>query len=194
MKGEGGMTEKKTDGRVRYTKMIIRESLIDLMHKKPLAKISVTEICKTAGINRATFYAHYSDPFDLLASIENDIMADIGAGLESAFCPDVTNIQVMLKWVFEYVQINADICTVLLSDTSDTSFLMQVVSMLQERFVESWASARSVTEEDAEYLFTFAAIGSVGLLRKWLQEGMKKTPDEIAEMVMKLSNRGYSAF
>ncbi len=188
------MTEKKTDGRVRYTKMIIRESLIDLMHKKPLAKISVTEICKTAGINRATFYAHYSDPFDLLASIENDIMADIGAGLESAFCPDVTNIQVMLKWVFEYVQINADICTVLLSDTSDTSFLMQVVSMLQERFVESWASARSVTEEDAEYLFTFAAIGSVGLLRKWLQEGMKKTPDEIAEMVMKLSNRGYSAF
>jgi len=194
MKGEAKMAEKKTDGRVRYTKMIIRDSLIALMHDKPLAKITVTEICKTAGINRATFYAHYSDPFDLLRSIEDDMMADIGAGLESAFYPEVTNIQIMLRWVFEYVRKNADVCNILLSDTSDTGFHMQVVSMLQERFVESWASARAVTEEDAEYLFTFAAIGSVGLIRKWLQEGMKKSPDEMAELVLKLSQQGYSAF
>ncbi|NCB50325.1 MAG: TetR/AcrR family transcriptional regulator [Clostridia bacterium] len=192
--GDAEMPEKKADGRVRYTRMVIRESLIALMHKKPLAKITVTEICKLAEINRATFYVHYSDPFDLLSSIEDDMMEDIGAGLENAFYPDVTNIQVMLTWVFEYVRENADICTVLLSDTSDTSFHMQVVSMLQERFVESWASAGAVTEEDAEYLFTFAAIGSVGLIRKWLHEGMKKSPDEMAEMVMKLSNQGYSAF
>lgn len=188
------MPAHKTDGRVRYTKMIIRESLISLMRAKPLAKITVTEICKVAEINRATFYAHYSDPFALLRSIEDDMMAEIGAGLENAFFPNVSNIEVMLTWVFDYVRKNADICNVLLSDTSDTSFHMQVVSMLQERFVSVWASARSVTEEDAEYLFTFAAIGSVGLIRKWLQEGMKKSPGEMAELITKLSNKGYSAF
>ena len=49
------MPEKKQDARVRYTKMMIRNSLLELLRTKPIAKITVTEICEMAGINRATF-------------------------------------------------------------------------------------------------------------------------------------------
>ena len=65
------MPEKKQDARVRYTKMMIRNSLLELLRTKPIAKITVTEICEMAGINRATFYAHYSGPSDLLHALEN---------------------------------------------------------------------------------------------------------------------------
>ena len=64
------MPGKKQDARVRYTKMVVKSSLLELMQTKPVAKITVTEICEKAGINRATFYSHYSDPTDLLHSIE----------------------------------------------------------------------------------------------------------------------------
>ena len=71
------MPGKKQDARVRYTKMVIKSSLMELMQAKPVAKITVTEICERAGINRATFYAHYNDPTDLLQSIERELIDDI---------------------------------------------------------------------------------------------------------------------
>ena len=49
------MPGKKQDARVRYTKMVVKSSLLELMQTKPVAKITVTEICEKAGINRATF-------------------------------------------------------------------------------------------------------------------------------------------
>jgi AcrR family transcriptional regulator len=174
--------------------MVIRNSLIVLLSKKPIAKVTVTEICESAGINRATFYAHYSDPFDLLRSIEEEMMSDITTGLGDAFSKTSANLQETLTWLFEYISENEEICRVLISDSSDTSFQVKVVSMLQERFIDEWTAGKSVTAEEAQYLYTFAAIGSVGMIRKWLADGMKRSPCEMAELVVKLSKEGFSAF
>ena len=51
----------KTDARVKYTKMVLKKALLELMQHKPVNKITVKEICERAELNRATFYAHYSD-------------------------------------------------------------------------------------------------------------------------------------
>ena len=45
----------KTDARVRYTKMRIREAFFNALEENPSAGITVKELCDTAGINRATF-------------------------------------------------------------------------------------------------------------------------------------------
>ena len=63
------MPEKKEDRRTRYSKRVIREALFTLMQEKPLNKISVTEICETADVNRSTFYAYYQDIYDLHTGI-----------------------------------------------------------------------------------------------------------------------------
>lgn len=188
------MTEKREDGRVRYTKMVIRSSLIALLREKPIAKVTVTEICRGANVNRATFYAHYADPVDLLHSIEAETTADITGKLGNAFSTADPDLKETLTRVFEYIRDNAETCAVLLSDGGDNSFQAQVVGMLEKRFISEWTAARAVSREDAEYLYTFAAIGSVGLIHKWLGEGMKKSPAEMADLVLKLSNKGYSAF
>ena len=60
----------KTDARVKYTKMVLKKALLELMQHKPVNKITVKEICERAELNRATFYAHYSDCFDLLPLTE----------------------------------------------------------------------------------------------------------------------------
>ena len=41
-------------------------ALISLLKKKPLEYITVSEICKTAGVNRSTFYLHYETVGELL--------------------------------------------------------------------------------------------------------------------------------
>ena len=60
------MSGGKVDRRVKYTKMVLEDSFIKLLEKKDISQISITEICDNADINRATFYAHYSDQNDLL--------------------------------------------------------------------------------------------------------------------------------
>ena len=60
---------RKTDARIRYTQRILKESFLILLKQKPVNKITVKEVCEMAELNRATFYAHYSDCFALLESI-----------------------------------------------------------------------------------------------------------------------------
>jgi AcrR family transcriptional regulator len=55
------------DRRTKYTKKMIKDTLIDLLLEgKDITKVTVSEICEIADINRATFYRYYLDIFDLL--------------------------------------------------------------------------------------------------------------------------------
>ena len=73
----------KTDARVKYTKMVLKKALLELMQHKPVNKITVKEICERAELNRATFYAHYSDCFDLLESIEEELFEQFERSMQS---------------------------------------------------------------------------------------------------------------
>lgn len=59
----------KDDHRVRLTKMLLHDSMLELMKDRPAGKVTVKELCEKAGVNRATFYAHYPDTYALLDEI-----------------------------------------------------------------------------------------------------------------------------
>ena len=63
--------EKKDNRKVRYTKMVTRDSLMELMKTRSILNIAVKDICDLADISRSTFYDHYKDQFDLLRQIED---------------------------------------------------------------------------------------------------------------------------
>ncbi len=67
---------KKEDLRVRKTKANLYKGILKLLEKKSFEKISITDICKTAMINRSTFYDHYNDKYELLASILDEFKKD----------------------------------------------------------------------------------------------------------------------
>ncbi len=48
------------------TKKALSQTLKELLKKKPLAKISIGDICEHCGINRKTFYYHFKDKYDLV--------------------------------------------------------------------------------------------------------------------------------
>jgi len=71
------MTSTKLDRRKQYTRMVLKDSIMKLLKEKSISTITVKEICKEADINRSTFYAHYSDQYDLLEKIEEEIIEDM---------------------------------------------------------------------------------------------------------------------
>ena len=78
---------KAGDHRVRVTKMLIRRAFTDMIGKMSIERISVKELCQRAGINRGTFYAHYTDIYDLRDKLEQEMMTDFQRALEPCSRP-----------------------------------------------------------------------------------------------------------
>jgi len=61
-----GSCEPNLDPRIRRTRLALQQALAKRLQEKEFDKISVQDITEAAAVNRATFYDHYNDKFDLL--------------------------------------------------------------------------------------------------------------------------------
>lgn len=68
------MKERKVDRRTIITRIVIKDSLLELLHHTPYEKITVTAVCKEAGITRATFYLHYQNMDEVLDETLDDAL------------------------------------------------------------------------------------------------------------------------
>ena len=189
------MEEKKVDRRVRYSLMVIKQSFITLLKKKPISKITIKEICDVADVNRATFYAHYMDQYDLLHQIEQDLIDEInrflcGYDLNANMSVLSEEPIELLDKILEYVKENAELFDLFLNLEEDIHFQQEVIHIIGNQHFASMTADR----ENSEYMFLFYASGSIGVIQKWLRDGMKKSTREMAELIMKLSISGRMAF
>lgn len=181
------MEEKKLDRRVRYTKMVIKESFIALLKQKPISKITVKDICAGADINRATFYAHYTDPYALLREIEEALICDIQQYLTTdAETDDIA----MLSKILQYIRANADMCTVLLSDYSDAHFQQLLRELVGHELGLKLRDSSAFSEEDGAFILTFVLTGCVGIIQQWLDSGMVKSDLALAQLIIRLFYQG----
>lgn len=70
------------DLRIQKTKAAIKSAFLELRKKKPVEKITVTELSRLAEINKATFYLHYSDIYSLTDEMEDEAIDDILSGIQ----------------------------------------------------------------------------------------------------------------
>lgn len=68
------MTQSKTDPRIKRTRKLIMDSFIDLSSDKEFKDITVKDITAEAMINRATFYYHFEDIYDLLEKVLSEVL------------------------------------------------------------------------------------------------------------------------
>lgn len=74
MGGTFDMSKSKTDPRILRTRKLIMDSFIELSGKKEFKEITVKDITTEAMINRATFYYHFEDIYDLLEKVLSEVL------------------------------------------------------------------------------------------------------------------------
>lgn len=62
---------KKNNQRYRDMDIYMKAALLELMRERPFEKITVKSICERAGVNRGTFYSHYTDIYGMLEDAED---------------------------------------------------------------------------------------------------------------------------
>lgn len=70
------------DLRIQRTRKNIINAFLELRAKKPLEKISIKELSEKAEINKATFYLHYRDIYNLSEVLENELIENIISSIE----------------------------------------------------------------------------------------------------------------
>jgi AcrR family transcriptional regulator len=60
------LTQTQLDPRIQRTRELLGQSLMGLLSQKEFEKITVQDITSHAGVNRATFYAHFEDKYALI--------------------------------------------------------------------------------------------------------------------------------
>lgn len=185
--------ETKIDRRIKYTKMVLKQSLLDLLLEKPINKVSVTEICRKADINRNTFYKHYANPEDLLAQIQDEyflITQDILHQLKHS-----STLEAMLTELCRNAAKNHELMQVILTDKGDRVFLERVLEYSYEEVLIAWKRlGLKASDEEFRDIFRFIAHGAIAIIENWLRNGTNEAPEKIAGTLNQLVYHGISAY
>ena len=178
----------KENQRIAISKRLLRESLLRLLQTKELGEISITELCREAEINRATFYKYYSTPQDVLSDITMALIKE----MKKIYRPlrTLDEVKTCVEKICEYVYEHADLIRLLIRANVDME-IAAAISELHQNFREDKESLGVLKGADDETLQMTAAFiggGSYFLIRKWLLEDIRKTPEEVAELIFTILN------
>ncbi len=171
------------DRRIRMTKKILKEALIEIMRTKPINEISIKKICDTADVNRSTFYHHYQSPEDLFDDIINDITADILIILEKSKETGVVSVEVLTK-MLEYIESKRGLFLVLLS-TNGSIGIGERLNSIIGRFIGA-----DNDSEIAVYCAQFISAGLANILWLWLNNETRMSPRDFAELLTTIMTHG----
>jgi AcrR family transcriptional regulator len=183
-------TPIKESRKTRYTRMVIRNSLIELMKQRPITDITIKEICDLADVSRPTFYTHYRDQYDLLQGIEDEIIAyfENVVFVKKSKKQGKREITLMIENVLQYIESNSNSVQVLLSENGDIGFQRKIFSRYVNyvQYMMKNYSEKASGEEKNEYYSIYTVHGIIAIVHHWLKNNMKIQRQDLAKMMVEL--------
>ena len=153
-----------------------------LKEKKP-DRITVSDITKTAGIARSTFYNHYQDIPSLISAVEDKTIHDVFSMMEN-FQPknDRDICSSYFLTLCRYTMENPFLSG-LLSTPHGNDLFEKMLTMLHHYVTETTSNSRPDrhTKEEVSYVITCAIGSTIGVLHKWSRDNFNLAPEVIAE-------------
>lgn len=173
------MTHTRGEGMSKFTKTIIMQTFLKLLNERSFDKITVKDIVEECGINRNTFYYNFKDIYDLVDEILQKEINEIveknkSFNLWSECLLYATNFAIENKKAIYHLH-NSE------KKQQLDRYLERVLYDVIAGFVEKKSEGKNVKKDDIEFVAKFYCYALLGLLDKWLDNGMKEDIYEIIE-------------
>ena len=177
---------ERENQRIVITKRMLKESMLKLLKEKELDTINVTELCREAGVNRATFYRHYEIPRDVLMEIQQDLYRELRKNI--SLPRTLAEIRPVVEQLCIYMNEHRELLRILVQNNSDTDFASFINDVYLElaKDYSHMAALKRLSQEDIQFMTLYSAGGSYFVLRSWILGSFKKSPQEMADYVYSL--------
>ena len=161
-------------------KGLVASALIDLAIKEHTSRIPVKLICDAAHISRTTFYKYFKDVYDIIEYIiKQDAMQTLDVYVKNR----CSGQMIMANW-FASFYAHKDFYRIAITESGQNSFFETVLSLIEEYNIVVFKPLIKDEQELAYCAYKYSAL-QVMLLRKWILDGMKMSPEELAYIHMK---------
>lgn len=191
------ITEAKPDRRILKTKRAIYEALVELMQKKKLNSITVTELAAAANINRKTFYTYYSTVNDVLDEGINELISSL-KDLMYAMSEDYNVLSPQTLFAFlNTIMSDADIARDLFASDNGNMLFNRLQKALQETLLKELIDndiKMNVPPEQYPLISSFVAGGMISAYYEWITNPNQTSLDDMARTLTTLIISGVHAF
>jgi AcrR family transcriptional regulator len=166
--------EEKLDPRVKRTRQLLEQAFLNVVVEKGFQSVSVQDITEKAGVNRATFYAHFPDKYALLDySVRQGFRQEIEKRTLNVCTFSMGNLRALIVAVCEYIAAASSHCN---PPSSQFEQVMetQVKTQIQE-LIQKWIEKLD-TDVDPKLASTAASWAIYGLADQWNHDKNKKRP------------------
>ncbi|HUM85528.1 MAG TPA: TetR/AcrR family transcriptional regulator [Lachnospiraceae bacterium] len=172
-----------TKGNRRYgeTENRIEEVLLDLLNKKSLEKVTVSDICASAGIHRTTFYSHYEDIYALMDSV---LSKKFTAMMEQVMPEENGTSFPKFHEFFSFIRQNKKFFRYYLNNGARSPEKdIFLPDLLLENIKKRLETKGYVTGEELYYHNTFFLEGLKGIIRRWILRDCREEPEELCRII-----------
>ena len=176
------------DERYSVADEAILGAFFKLVKEKKPDRITVSDITKTAGIARSTFYNHYQDVPSLIAAVEDKTIHDVFSMMEN-FQPknDRDICSSYFLTLCRYTMENPFLSG-LLSTPHGNDLFEKMLTMFHHYVTETTSNSRPDrhTKEEVSYVITCAIGSTIGVLHKWSRDNFNLAPEVIADILSEI--------
>ena len=191
------ITEAKPDRRILKTKRAIYEALVELMQKKKLNSITVTELAAAANINRKTFYTYYSTVNDVLDEVINELISSL-KDLMYTMSEDYNMLSPQTLFAFlNTIMSDVDIVRALFTSDNGNMLFNKLQKALQETLLKELIDndiKMNIQPEQYPLISSFVAGGMIYVYYEWITNPNGTSLDEMARTLTTLIISGVHAF
>ena len=173
------------DERYSVADEAILGAFFKLIKQKAPDRITVSDITKTAGIARSTFYNHYQDIPSLVSAVEEKTIHDVFSIMEKFHPENDRDIcQSYFLTICRYTMENPFLAG-LLSPPHGNDLFEKMLTMLHHYVTETTSNSRPDrhTKEEVSYVITCAIGSTIGVLHKWSRDNFNLAPEVIADIL-----------
>ena len=169
-----------------YTKNLIKKEFMKLLEEKSFNSITISMLSERCEINRNTFYYHYDDIYTLVKEILSDEIKKVNQEFNTSFSWEKSLIMAS-SFLLENKKAAQNLFSSIDKKETDT-YLYKICESVMCKYVENECITKNIkaSEEDKALVIDFYRAALVGLLDKWILDGMEKSPDDFVYRIGKL--------
>lgn len=176
------------DKRIKRTRQLLRQSLLDLLREKRFDEISVQDIIDQAGVARSTFYAHYIDKEDLLVGSQGVFARDMERNPEFRKLRNTKCEGIISTCFWQNILAHRAIFDLIARDPAMDVTMKDLYVKLQALIRQKLQSKQSEVAAIPPSLVVEQLAGSIiTLVKWWVKEGMTHSPEQMHEIFRKIS-------